>query len=181
LAAIKGGLHSTCSICGHVQPVDYSTAKANTLNRANAQIMRRATDRVQEWFTNAWGWGTRKRKPGRGGMIRSEAVARVYVTGAGKFLRAIYRRAKKEAQDANGNGTWFAVGTHGGSAIGEQYFACELEQLPTVLRALASESREFQQMLLRSAGVVSGVNLENPGDRRDDPPDFIDPAGATFI
>lgn len=69
---------------------------------------------------------------------------------------------------------------HGGSTIGEQYFCCELDELPKVLKGIAEDSPEFRNMLLRAAGLAS-LDVEQSGDGRQDTEPFLDRANSTVI
>jgi hypothetical protein len=112
-------------------------------------------------------------------MIRSKNIGRVYITGAGRFLRTLFRRAHKEV-----DGLWFVVGMHGGSTIGEQYFCCELDKLPKVLKAIAADSPEFTRMLLRCAGSGQSVVLpdtDSAVDRGQNAETFFDSPDTTII
>jgi hypothetical protein len=97
------------------------------------------------------------------------------LTGAGRFLRALFRRAQKEC-----DGPWFVVGMHGGSTIGEQYFCCELDKLEAVLRGIGSDSPEFRAMLCRAGGLVP-LDNEDARERRQDAEPFLDRSNSTVI
>lgn len=182
IGATKGGIHTTCSVCGHVEAVDDRTIRAGKLNRAHSQIGRRAGNRAQEWFTNGWGWQTFKRKAGQSGIIRSRGIANVFLTGAGRFLRHIYRRAKRTVK-----GPWFAVAMHGDDSFGQQLFVCPLNDLFTVLEAIGHDSPEFRNRLLSASRNVNGLSLnelEHPGklgESGDNPKLLLDDASTVWI
>lgn len=90
--------------------------------------------------------------------LRSDYVANVALTGAGKFLRLAYRRAKREAK-----GLWFGVGMHGEPQIGEHLFFCRLDSLPQVIAAIAAEAPDFKMQLSSLLNRLPG-----PGVAADD-------------
>lgn len=104
-------------------------------------------------------------------------IGRVYITSAGRLLRTLFRRAPKEVQGK----PWFVVGMHGGSTIGEQYFCCELDKLPKVLKGIAEDSPEFRAMLVRCAGLQVTVDAEIAGDRGQSPEPILDRSRAIVI
>lgn len=179
LGAAKSGIHVRCDVCGHITGVDDKTARSAFLKASHSKLSARADNRLQEFFTNAWGWKTYWRRPGSRDRIRSKAVTRVFVTGAGRFIRFIYRKAKRLC-----DGPWFCVAMHGQPGMGEQMFVCRLDGLVEAIRGICKEAPDLRRQLLNaleSSNPVDTVNLQAAREAKDDSVLLFDHASAISI
>lgn len=181
VGATKNRMRIPCSVCGHVEPIDFTGVRSERLEVIGTQIERRAANMATQFFTNCWGLRTSRRDADRTNAIRSRFVDRIFLTGAGRFLRHLYRRAKRL-----GVTNWFAIGMHGDDSFGEQYFVCPLKNLGEVLRGIASDAPEFKRMLElatrhSASETVQPVQLKSPIEGRDDAEPIFDVGSAVPI
>lgn len=181
VGATKNRMRIPCSVCGHVESIDFKGVRSDRLDMIGTQIERRAANQAIGWMTNCWGLRTSRRDADRSNVIRTRFVERIFLTGAGRFLRHLYRRAKKL-----GYRNWFAIGMHGDDSFSEQYFVCPLKNLPEVLRGLASDGPEFKRMLELAARhtpseTVESIQLQSTIEGRNDPEPVFDEGSSVPI
>lgn len=180
VGATKNRLRVPCSVCGHIETIDNKGIRKSRLNEAAKYTDVRASRMAQQWFTNAWGWRTKKRTVENNFAVQSRSIGRVFLTGCGRFLRHVHRITKGIMKQP-----WFAIGMHGDDSFNEQYFVCKLDQLPMVIRSLCAEAPEFRRMVQLACGetshLVVPVELEAPLEGRDDPEPVFDHGSAVPI
>lgn len=153
--------HADCPCCGYRFPVDHTDAEQSMEDRKEQTFRRKTLDKAQHYFTETWGWKTHEREHQYGSVggkpiygdnkskgIRSDSVDIVIQTGVGFALRSNYRKAMRD-----GYKVWFAVLWHAVPTMGEMFFACQLKDLFTVLRAIADDSPEFAFRLRQAADL----------------------------
>lgn len=142
IGATKNGLHAVCPCCGWRFGIDRKGAAASILRRVHANLQRKVADRTRHWLTNAWRYKTWDRVR-RTHSVRSDSIAHVYNSSVGPALRMVYKEAMRQ-----GEHPYFVVLWHDVPMYTENFFACKIGDLFTVLQGIADDSPEFAQRLV---------------------------------
>lgn len=143
--------HVTCPCCSLVFQVDHDDAIKSMEEKAGGKSVnftQYVRNRIQNFFTNAWGWKTHFRggqtdcKGGRRHAVRSDVIDTIQ-SGVGYSLR----RAWVKREEAGLKKPWFAVLWHQAPTVTRQFFACEIGMLFDVLKGIADDSPAFAERL----------------------------------